>query len=467
MTGALRRADVLAALPAPWPEPLRPAIQAAVGAGSGHKLVVLDDDPTGTQTVQDVPVLTVWDADALRAEFDAPGPCFYLLTNSRSLTAARAGALNREIARALRTAAAGRTFSVVSRSDSTLRGHFPVETDVLAEELGPFDATVLIPYFEAGGRWTINDIHYVAEGDMLVPAAETPFARDAVFGYRSSNLREYVAEKTGGRVPASGVLSIGLDDLRFGGPAAVVRKLGAARERVLIVNAAAPADLDVFVAALLDPALSEKRLLFRTAAQFVAARLGLEPKPLWRPRRGASSNGGLVIVGSYVPKTTDQLNRLLEIRAGRIDEIGIDVVSVLEGRFDPGAVAGQIDAAVAAGRDVAVFTSRQLVTASDAGASLEIGGKVSAALVGIVRRLRVAPRHLVAKGGITSSDIATQGLGVRRAEVRGQILPGVPVWELGAGARFPALPYIVFPGNVGGPEALADAVEILSQPSNT
>ena len=71
---------------------------------------------------------------------------------------------------------------------------------------------------------------------------------------------------------------------------------------------------------------------------------------------------------------------------------------------------------------------------------------------------------MIAKGGITSSDVATRGLGVKRALVRGQLLPGVPVWRLGAEARFPGIDYVVFPGNVGSDTALADAVQQLSQP---
>jgi uncharacterized protein YgbK (DUF1537 family) len=127
-------------------------------------------------------------------------------------------------------------FVVVSRSDSTLRGHFPAEVDALGAALTPGDPAtgrigrkhlppvLLVPCFEAGGRYTINDVHYVAEGDELVPAAETPFARDAVFGYRSSNLREWVEEKTEGDVRASEVVSISIEDTRLGGPEAVRSK---------------------------------------------------------------------------------------------------------------------------------------------------------------------------------------------------------------------------------------------------
>jgi uncharacterized protein YgbK (DUF1537 family) len=86
---------------------------------------------------------------------------------------------------------------------------------------------------------------------------------------------------------------------------------------------------------------------------------------------------------------------------------------------------------------------------------------VSDALISLVQHLAVAPRYLIAKGGITSSDIATQGLGVRRALVLGQALPGVPVWQLGVEARFPGLGYVVFPGNVGADTALAELIAAL------
>jgi uncharacterized protein YgbK (DUF1537 family) len=495
MTGVVSKARLFASLPRPWPENLRPQIRAAVASQPSHKLVVLDDDPTGTQTVYDVPVLTVWDVDTLRGELARPEPCFFILTNSRSLPADAARELNCEIARHLREAVwrnegftsepaharqlCCRAFTLISRSDSTLRGHYPLETDVLAEELGPFDATILIPYFEAGGRYTVGDVHYVAEGDVLVPAAETPFARDAAFGYRSSNLRDYVEEKTAGRVKAAGVLSITLDDLRRGGPATVMKTLRSLpANAVCIVNAAATRDLEVFVAGLGEAEALGRRYLFRTAAQFVAARLGLEPRPLWRPLGTAASQppsagrlesrcferrmGGLTMVGSFVPKTTAQLDALLASpEQVRVEVSVVHILNSTRRAAELSRVVAQTNQSLSAGRDAVVFTSRQLVTGHNAAGSLDIGARVSDALVEVVRRLEIRPRYLIAKGGITSSDLATNGLGVKRALVLGQVLPGVPVWELGPKTKFPGLPYVVFPGNVGGPEALLDAVQQL------
>ncbi len=86
---------------------------------------------------------------------------------------------------------------------------------------------------------------------------------------------------------------------------------------------------------------------------------------------------------------------------------------------------------------------------------------IAEALSAIVQGLTVRPRFFVAKGGSTASDIATEGLGVRRAMVLGQILPGVPVWELGPETRFPGMAYVVFPGNVGEADGVARCLSLL------
>ena len=98
-------------------------------------LIVLDDDPTGTQSVADLPVLTNWSADALAWGLRQGCPAVYVMTNSRSLDPAEAEQRNREVAEAAYTAAerTGLAIDFVSRSDSTLRGHFPLEPLTLAE----------------------------------------------------------------------------------------------------------------------------------------------------------------------------------------------------------------------------------------------------------------------------------------------------------------------------------------------
>lgn len=465
----LNKSTVFATLPAEWPDDLLSTIQGQVST-SGRKIIVLDDDPTGTQTVYDIPVLTEWSVDLLRAELANAAPAFYILTNSRSMSLPAAQQLNREVGRNLMLASeqSGRDFVVVSRSDSTLRGHYPGETDALATALATdFDATLIIPFFLEGGRYTIDDVHYVAEGDQLVPAAETPFARDAAFGYTHSNLREWVAEKTNGRTRAEAVATISLADLRHGGPAQVTQQLQKlAQGAVCIVNAASMRDLQVFVLGLLAAEAQGKKFLYRTAASFVQVRAGLATRPLLMrdelnlPQTG----GGLVVVGSYVPKTTGQLSELLA--QPEIVNVEISVGALLADHSQPAEiqrVAQTVDGALRQGQDVVIYTSRDLVAGKDADDSLVIGQRVSDSLVAIVHALKTRPRYLLAKGGITSSDVATTGLGVRRAIVLGQILPGVPVWRTGAESLYPDLAYIVFPGNVGDAQALVRVVAALRQ----
>jgi uncharacterized protein YgbK (DUF1537 family) len=468
-------AATLANLPPDWPADPLPAIRAAVRAAD-EMLVVLDDDPTGTQSVHGISVLTAWSVDALRAELDSQMPAVYLLTNSRSMPLAQAQSLNAEIGRNIQAAArpGGRRPVVVSRSDSTLRGHFPGEVDALAAALGGgFDATLLIPAFIAGGRYTIDDVHYVAEGDRLIPAGETDFARDATFGYRASNLREWVAEQTGGRVPAARVAAISIATIRQVGPNGVADQLAMLHAGgICVINAASERDLAVAALGILQAEARGRRFLYRTAASIVPLRAGISPRPLLAradldlpaagPSTGSGGAGGLIVIGSYVSKTSGQVAALLEQPGMASVEVDVGALLANEGwDREIARVAQAADQRLRVGLDIAIFTSRQLVTGADAESSLAIGRRVSDGLVAIVRAITTRPRYLLAKGGITSSDTATRGLDVRRALVLGQILPGVPVWRLGPESRYPGMVYIVFPGNVGGSGALAEVVAAL------
>ena len=463
----LNAAETFAALPPAWSEDLLPQISEAV-TKSKQKLVVLDDDPTGTQTVYDVPVYTTWDEATLRAALSGEAQIFYILTNSRSLPEPEAADLARDLGTNLRRAveATGQAFSVVSRSDSTLRGHYPLETDALADALGQFfDATLIIPAFFEGGRYTLNDVHYVKQGDDLVPAAETPFAKDASFGYSHSNLTAWVEEKTKGKVRAEDVVSVTLEDLRKGGPDAVRNELmSLSDDAVRVVNAASYRDLEVFVLGLLQAEAAGRHFLYRTAASFVRTRAGLQEKPLLtRDDFNLSEQaGGLVMVGSYVPLSTEQLKHLLE----HTESVGLElnVANLLDDTTASQEItltAQRADELLRQGRTVVIYTSRELVKAEGTSANLDIGKRVSNSLIAILQAIGVRPSFLVAKGGITSSDLATKGLGVKKAMVKGQVLPGIPVWQLGDEAKFAGLEYIVFPGNVGKEEALSRIVEML------
>ena len=461
--------ELLTALPPEWPDAtLREQIRARLTA-SNEVVVSLDDDPTGVQTVHSIHALIEPSPEDIRREVAEADTLFAILINTRAGGAREATAINREIAAALAAAsqATGRRLAVISRSDSTLRGHYPTETDALTAILGPFDATLIIPAFFEGGRITVDDIHFVREGDRFTPAALTEFARDRVFGYGQSNLRRWVEEKTGGRVKAAEVASIGLDLIRREGPAGVAALLRAVSgNRPVIVNAASERDLEVVSLAALMVEAEGKRFLHRTAAAWLRTRAAIAPRAPLRgddlPRRDGP---GLIVAGSYVGRTSEQLDALLA--PGDLTHFQLPIAPLLDARrpdFIAAATRSLADT-LNAGRDAALFTAREHVAGDTPEAGLAIGRAVSTALIAIVATLtqRTHPGYLIAKGGITAHDLAAHGLGARRVDVLGQLLPGVPLWRMGDETRLPGLPYVVFPGNVGGPGALREAFEVLRQ----
>ncbi|KAJ5725211.1 uncharacterized protein N7483_006568, partial [Penicillium malachiteum] len=470
---SLPRETTLAQLPAEYPIDTQDQIAQILATSSINRLVVLDDDPTGTQTCHDINVLAVWDIPTLVTEFKTNSAGFFILTNSRALPPAEAETLIETICTNVSAAAksTGNKVDIVLRSDSTLRGHFPLEPDVAQKVFDPADALVLAPFFFQGGRFTINDVHYVAEGDQLVPAGETQFAKDATFGYKASNLRDYIKEKAPGRFSDSQLHSVTINEIREGGPDTVCEKLLAAPAGgVIIVNAAAESDMHVFVAGLLLAEIKGKHFLYRTGAAFVSTRLAIRSKaPITATQLNLPSprqTGGLIVAGSYVPKTTAQL-KVLTDRRGTTGQLAIIEIKVEDLVASPETAAETVARVVhetetylAAGKDTLVMTSRKLITGADGLSSLKIGSVVAEALVSVLQRIEVRPRYVIAKGGITSSDAATKGLNIKRALIVGQASPGVPLWRCDEStSRHRGVPFVVFPGNVGGEATLCRLVE--------
>jgi ketose-bisphosphate aldolase len=466
----LKKQDLLKSLPAEWPSDPTTDIH-RLNMGNSKTLVVLDDDPTGTQTVHDVEVLTEWSVESISEQFRKKPACFFILTNSRSLSPEKASELIKDICSNLCAASkevGNADYTIVLRGDSTLRGHFPQEADAAVSILGEMDAWIICPFFLQGGRYTIDDVHYVADSDRLVPAGETEFAKDASFGYKSSNLREWVEEKTAGVIPANSVQSISIQLLRKGGPDAVCEFLCSLKKgSTCIVNAASERDMAVFAAGMIQAELKGRSFLCRTAASFVSALIGIIPKDPVLPKDFESnkeSSGALIVVGSYVPKTTKQVEELQSQHNQNLRSIEISVEKVAlkssEVRDEEIRRAVEMaDAFLRAGRETLIMSSRELITGKTSSESLDINSKVSSALVEVVSQISTRPRYILAKGGITSSDTATKALKARRALVIGQALAGVPVWKLGPESRHPGVPYIVFPGNVGNSTALAEVVK--------
>lgn len=444
--------------------------------------IVLDDDPTGTQSVRDLPVLTAWTPEDLRWALGTGCPAIYVQTNARSLDPDTAEAVIGEVVRTATHVAQdlGVGVEFVSRTDSTLRGHFPLDTDAISRACaeGPAaaspDAVLLIPAFPDAGRVTVNAVHYVGASDgTAVPAADSPFARDATFGYTASDLREWISEKTVGRVPATDVVHLPLSTTRQG-VAAVTEILAEINGgQYVTVDAMAEEDLQVIAAAVHQCRAAGATFLYRVGPPFVRSLITQSPTAplsseelagLHRELGADAAPGGLVVVGSHVPTTTRQLTALRQ--SGQIDEVVIDVLTLLDGTaeevIDDDFVADVVDRLQRA--NVVISTSRDVITGTDEQDSLRIARQVSEALVTLTQRVmgRARPRFIVSKGGITSSDIATRALQIRRAMVRGQMLPGiVSLWQSVDGPAT-GIPYGVFAGNVGDEESLSEVVARLS-----
>ena len=454
----------LASLPPQYPKEILSTLRNAF-LESNKTIVVLDDDPTGTQACYDVTVLTSWESQLLTEELNKKPEILYILTNSRSFTENVAVAIAHEIGNNLKLASqkSKREVVLISRSDSTLRGHFPAEVNAVAEAMTLQEAVqVIIPAFLEGGRYTIDDVHYLAENENLIPVSDTQFAKDVVFGYQNANLKKWVEEKSKGKIKASDVVSISIDDLRTKTPEIVAKRLQKIdAKQVCIVNAAGYKDLEVFALSVI---LSERKFVFRSSATFVPISAGLVSSKPFIPqaKENSSKNGSLIMVGSHVPKSTLQLNYLLEQQTHEAVEINVgELLDDENPESLSKKIIAQTDEWLNNGKDVVLYTSRILKLGKNTESNLNINAKVSAFLVGILNGISVRPKFIIAKGGITSSDLATKGLKAKKALVLGPIIPGVPVWKMDENSKFPNIQYVVFPGNVGDEKAIVLVSKLL------
>ncbi len=470
-------AEILDAAPAPLViDGARERIR-QTNVETGRRIAVLDDDPTGSQSVHDVEIALSLDRELYADALAEPGSTCFVLTNSRSLAEPDADRLNREVAADLFavTGHLDAPLTLVSRSDSTLRGYLQTEVRALAEATATargsgVDGVLLVPAFLEAGRFTAGDVHWARVGGEIIPVGESEFARDSAFGYRASDLREWVAEKTGGAVPAEDVLSVSLADLRDGGPDRVAEILGRAHDATFVViNAVEFADLDVAVLGLQQAEANGQTFLHRSGPSFVRALAGVSDQgrlrhdEIW-PDGAAGTGHGLIVVGSHVGLTNQQL----AVVADRTDlaPVELGVRDVLDDTDQTVArVAGEVRDRLRTSH-VLLQTSREVIKGTDheAGDDLSIARRVSGALSDVVAAVREEPAWVIAKGGITSHDVAVRGMGIRRARVLGQLLDGqVSVFSPLEVDRGPTgVPYVVFAGNVGDERTLSDAIDVMS-----
>jgi uncharacterized protein YgbK (DUF1537 family) len=410
-----------------------------------------------------------WDVETLRIGLADEAPIFFVLTNTRALTPDKAASVTREVCQNLKAAIALekiQDFLVVSRSDSTLRGHYPIETDAIEQELGPFDAHFLVPAFFEGGRTTRDSIHYLKVNGVDTPVHQTEFAKDSVFGYQHSYLPDYVQEKTQGRIQAAQVERFLLAEIRSG---VSNRLMNLHDNQCCVVDAETQDDLNRFASDVLTAASTGKRFLFRSAASVLTALAQLPKQPIAPDEMAQyvrAGKPGAVIVGSHVKKTTEQLQTLLqtpgtvgiEIEVSRLLESGDARLALLTDTLE------KVNDAHNANKTPVIFTSRQELTFDSVQARLDFGEAVSSLLMDVLRSLPSDIGFLISKGGITSNDTLSKGLALRTANLLGQVLAGVSMVRTPADhPDFPNLPVVLFPGNVGDATALATVYQRLSK----
>jgi uncharacterized protein YgbK (DUF1537 family) len=444
-------------------------------AEAGRRIAVLDDDPTGSQTMHDVAVVTGFDPDEVAAGLGEPGSTCFILTNTRSLPEGDAVALNTRIGRMLVELGArlDAPVDVVSRGDSTLRGHVIAEVAALnavrREMTGRgYDGVLLVPAYLEAGRFTAGNVHWAQVGGEVQRVGETEFAADATFGFASSDLRDFIAEKSAGTIKRGEVFSITLNDIRVGGPQRIAEILTMVTGGAfVVVNAVEYADLDIVVLGLLAAEAAGKSFLYRTGPSFVQALAGLQPLAPLRAAdiwpTGHPGRHGLVVVGSHVGLTSRQVAVAQE--RGGLAEVELDVAAIADPARRDVHVADVTAGVVSALQrsDVLLCTSRSLHRTVDPATSLDIARRVSAAVVDVVRgALTAKPAWVIAKGGITSHDVAVHALGIRRAKVLGQLLPGLVsvLHPIEAAPEITGSPYVVFAGNVGDHTTLAYVIDV-------
>lgn len=413
------------------------------------KTVVLDDDPTGTQSASGVTVLFETDADLLTAELrDADS--VYVQTNSRALLEEDAVALVHRIKADAVTAARrlGEPVRFVLRGDSTLRGHVFAESDVFMED----DSVMLfVPAFPDGGRTTRDGVHYVRIGDEDLPASETEYADDPVFGFKSGALVDYVAEKSG----RAGI-AVPLAKVRAGelGQALADAPAGS----VLLPDVVDSEDVSAVARAVDMATAAGRHVVIRSASPLAAELAGVSSKGLLPTPLIDEAGRVLLVCGSHTHGASAQLAPVEETWG---TPVVIDTASALDSPSAAGYDTAEKARQAFAGKPVMIMATERTRRAEHN--TLLHGERVMTALTTAVESVLPEVSAVVAKGGITSAEVARTGIGASSARVLGQVLPGVSVWRMAARDGRDLI-YVVVPGNVGGPDTLTRVLDALDVP---
>ena len=445
------------------------------------KIIIFDDDPTGSQTVYGCPLLLDWDDNTLEEAYKQSSPLIFILANTRSLSNVLADKKIREICSSikkfiLRKGYYEDDYFYISRGDSTLRGHGVLEPEILAEELGPFHATFHIPAFFEGGRITEDGIHYLNG----IPVHKTDFGRDKIFGFSTSHLAEWIEEKSSGKIQAKDILHLKIKQLEMAlnnedGFKSLLSFLSNLENNTsVIVDAKLPHHLEILANAI-KIISNEKRFLFRTAASFINSLSSLPSNPksvsdlvsLKSKNIDFNYMPGLIMVGSHVQLATDQLEILLKDNACEGLEIPVSKLADIFALKDcqqailelEGILLSKIDDILGNKKIPVLYTTREEMKFSSHSLRMKFGLQLAEFMATLVGKITNKFGYIISKGGITTQLLLQKGLNFNQVILKGQILPGLSIVQSNSDQN--NLPVVTFPGNLGNEKTLLESFRLM------
>ena len=449
------------------------------------KVIVIDDDPTGSQTVNNCLLLLKWDYSTLIKGFQSKSNLFFILANTRSLSENDAKLRLVEICNALKKVISKESykeeFIFVSRGDSTLRGHNFLEPKIMNDCLGPFDATFHIPAFIEGKRMTIDGDHFVDN----VPVSQTIFAKDKIFGYKTSNVKQLLFQKCKYQIKFNDIQNLKISELKVlesKEKNIVFNKIRNLKENShVIVDIENYSQLEKFSLSI-KKLSKQKKFLFRTAASFISSISAVKDNPkepffysiIRRKNREKKFLPGFLVIGSYVELTTMQLKEFLEI--SDCIPIELDVfeflrISKLKSNQDQlvffkNKLLAQIRSILKQENTPVLFTSRKEVSLAKNDEQVNFYNSLAHFISELVSDLKNEIGYLVSKGGITSNVILSNGFNANYVYLQGQIITGVSLVTFKL-ENDENLPIVTFPGNIGNQDSLVKVWRILENKNNS
>lgn len=439
--------------------------------------IVLDDDPTGTQCSNDVYVYTKWNEPEIQQMFeDADHSTAFILTNSRALQEEETVSLHEHLLHTVieESKKHHRDFRILSRSDSTLRWNYPSEIDAVKKAMLESGITpgaeVICPCFIEGGRLTRDHVHYAVSDGKWIPAGETEFAKDQSFAFTASKLDDYIKEKRQEDIPDSKFIFIEEEELKQQSDTVLAKMLSAKSDQYIIVSATDYDQLSFFALQYITACGMGKNLIYRGASSLIRFLMKRPFTDLIDKSQFANNvtctHGGLIVAGSHVKKTAEQLSMISDmcetVTFHQTVLLSSDLSLVHE---EMDRCTEEIDRILSIGKTVCFMTDRNRIDLPDGSetAQLKLTSMISNAFLSSAYAIKSRPAYVIGKGGITSCQFGEMLLNDNRVLVKGQIEPGIPVWQLGDKAKYPGMLYVVFPGNVGAPDTLKRIVEKLER----